>query len=288
MSHFRPTIPVFAPSSVPGVSCCFRTDAEGRIALACDWRALFHAVSRLGAVAVQSRHAYARLVHLGPLPTLAWSDDGLVARDETGALHLHCTGWSRAWGRLALCPCCESPGRIGVHNVNGAEFLQLCPMPQSPPAEWAECLARLTTGEMVVTESTQRGFAAIPLLPDGLQPVAATGAVLPDLLSALGAEAVRLRVLMGTAEMTQVREFTPRCVSTDYPLLIASDIRVTVQLALPPVQGLGLADDGSLHVVGPGGTLLLSLIAAGPAHTPGWRAAIQACLPTARFKPATP
>jgi hypothetical protein len=110
---------------------------------------------------------------------------------------------------------------------------------------------------------------------------------LPAFLSAVSGESVRLRVLLPTPELTHLREFTPRCVSTDSPVLTVSDLRVTLQLALPHVRAVSVADDGSAHVSGPDGTLLVSFAPA-PDHADTWRTILKSHFPAVRFKSSTP
>jgi len=269
----------------PACSRCFRTDAQGRIPLRADWPALFSALSPLGEIAVQSRHTYARLVHLGPPPGIVWDEDALTGRDESGSLRLHAALWGRPYGRLAICSCCDAPGHIEIHNVHGGDILQLCPTAEVSPAAWAACLDPLV-------EPAAAGFPAdrrtgFPLLPPGLHPLREEVGELSPLLAALGARRVPVRFLLRTPEIVHLREFTPRRVVTDYPLLVATDFRTTLQLALPPVQSLAVGPDLGLHLAGPGGTLLLSLIG-GACHAAAWRAALHAAFPSLRPLLSTP
>lgn len=286
MSFSRIPTPTLSRATARTASRCFRTDATGRIPLACDWRKLLQTVSQLETVAIQSRNAFARLVHLGQLPVLTWADDER-AWDDAGTLRLRCANWGQAWGRIAVCPCCESPGLIEVLNAHGGEFFQLCALPGSEPAEWAGCLARLTSDDAIQGGDSPHALTGFSVLPAGTQRLAVTGAALPAFFSALKAESIRLRVLLHTPEMSQMREFVPHYVSTGQPLLTVNDLRTTVQVALPQVRGLCLAHDDSLHVTGRGDTLLVSFAPAGPADAAVWRIALQAWFPTARFKSTT-
>ncbi|HYD82837.1 MAG TPA: hypothetical protein VEA63_02270, partial [Opitutus sp.] len=95
------------------------------------------------------------------------------------------------------------------------------------------------------------------------------------LFSALEHERVPLRVLLRTPEATHLRAFTPENVILDQQLLTVAGERTTLQLALPAVRTLHLAPDHSLHVGGPGRTLLLSLAAA-DGESPRWSSALDA------------
>lgn len=264
----------FRPSpSVPtaATSRCFHTDADGRIALRRDWPAIFSALQGIEEIAVQSRHTYARLIHLGPPPEITWDATGLHGRDQSGALQLRAERWGEAWGRLRVCACCASPGHIQIQNARGGEILELCATDGLAPAAWAGCLAKL------VAEQPARGepakLSAFPQLPGGLQEILEDAGVLPALFEALRAAQASTRFLLRTPEVLHLREFIPRRVTADYPLLVATDFRTTLQLALPPVQRLVLGPDLSLHLAGPGETLLLSL-APGTGAERAWRTAL--------------
>jgi len=258
---------------------CFRTDEAGRIPVIRDWRKLFAAARQLECVALETRHACARLIRLGPMPELAWDDRGHHAADEAGTLHLRCATWGEACGRLELCGCCASPGVIEVRNATGAPFLQLCPPPHSEPAAWADFLADVAAPPPAIVTGCDRPLAGFALLPDGLPALAGAAAALPGFLARLRDNGIRLRVLLRTPEMTQVGEFTPRWINGDQPLFCAGDDALTLQLALPAVQGFGLGPDGSLHVAGHGRTLLLSLTAADPQDRRIWNDALGAAFP---------
>lgn len=280
--------PIGSPRSRPGVhSPCFRTDAEGRIPLTRDWRKLFQTLGRLGTVAVQSHHAYARLIALDGPPVLRWEADGLRATSDSGALRLRCSGWGGAFGRLAICPCCDSPGLIEIQNAQDADFLQLCALPGSDPAAWARCLADAAGEAGTRHPVAPRVLFGISLLPEGIRRVAATGAGLPAFFSEVAAEAIRIRVLLPTPELTHLREFTPEYVTVSDPILTVHDRRVTLQLGLPHVRALNVADDGTLHIVGPTGALLLSFASA-PDRRARWRVLLQAHFPTTRFNSRAP
>ncbi len=271
-------LPTISPFSPAPTSRCFRTDAAGRIALRRDWPALFREITRLPAVAFQTRHAYARLVHYGPLPELEWSSSGAIARDQSSSIHLRCASWGDAWGRIAPCDCCGSPGRIEILNTHGAEFLQLCSAADRTLAEWASSLARLAA-PLPRFEPARRPAVGFDLAPDGLRTVAADGELLPILFSALLRENLPVRAMLRTPEATQIRALAPAHAFVDADVLSVGDGRTTLQLALAPVRRLALASDDSLHVAGPGGTLLLSLAAA-EGESRRWSAAVHALLET--------
>lgn len=270
---------ISAPAQPPQCSRCFRTDAEGYIPLRPDWPGIFNSLQGLSKVALQTRHSYARLIHLGPVPEIVWDEAGAIGRDEAGALHLHTDLWGAARGRLSICPCCDSPGYLDILNARGGEILQFCADVNTAPAEWAACLEELVEFQPVApVEARQSGF---PLVPSGLYPLRESVDVLTPLLAALGHEQVPVRFLLRTPEVVHLRQFTLRRVGVDYPLLTASDGRTTLQLALPPVQRVMVASDLSLHLVGPGDTLLLSVGCPGE-HAMSWQAALASGFPSLR------
>lgn len=265
-------------SSLPTVaSRCFRTDADGRIPLQHDWPALFRAVAPLGDVALQTRHACARLIHFGRLPELAWDSTLRQAHDPSGTLRLECSAWGPAFARIARCDCCGSPGRIEFLNTRGAEFLQLCASGMHSPARWAACLDEIAAPHALasIADPTASGFV---VLPESIPLLAARGESLPALFSALCEAALPLRLLLRTPEAAHLRTLVPEQVAIGHTLLGVVGDGTTLELALPSVHALALAPDDSLHVVGPDRALLLSLAAANGSSSSRWSAAVHALL----------
>lgn len=270
--------PALVSVTEPVCGPCFHTDAAGNIPLTRNWPALLRRLSAFNEIAVQSRHTYARLTHLGPLPSFTWNSSGNAARDDSGSLKFDCTKWGGARAQLALCECCGSPGRIEIQNQHGAEFLQFCPMPATPPISWATCLADLLPTHALVPLAPGRILTGFNLLPDNTLPISVSTAALVDFLSRLVDSAVSLRCTLSTPEFLHQREFVPCGLEATGPFLIFGGPRVTVQLALPGVCNLALDAAGhALHVVGPGGILLLTLECA--RESDAWAAALRATFP---------
>lgn len=255
---------------------CFRTDAAGRIALTRDWPEIFRRMQLLPQIALQTRHTYARLIHLGPAPDVTWDETGQHGRDDAGTLRLNADLWGNAWGRLMLCACCDSPGYIDILNARGGDILQFCAAQNTAPLAWARCLEGLVDARGGL--SLDGKFAGFPMIPHEVTPQREAVDALPAFLTALGDEQVPVRFLLRTPEVSHLRDFIPRRVTLDYPLLTATDFRSTLQLALSPVRGVAAAPDLSLHLAGPGDTLLLSLGCAAE-HAELWRAVVQAAFP---------
>ncbi|MEJ1972887.1 MAG: hypothetical protein WDM96_10640 [Lacunisphaera sp.] len=246
---------------------------------------LFSTLQELEEIAIQSRHTYARLIHLGALPEIVWNDDARIGRAEGGSLHFRTDRWGPTWGRLAVCECCDSPGHVEIQNARGGDVLQVCATATTSTLAWAACLAKLAApATETANEVRLTGF---PLLPGDLHPLREPVDILPTLLAALGREEAAVRFLLHTPEVAHLREFIPRHLIGEYPLMVATDFRTTLQLALPPVQRLACGSDLSLHLAGPGNTLLLSLAAA-EAHEPAWRDALAATFPSIRSFLSTP
>lgn len=273
MSHSR----ILTLSSTPSCSRCFRTDAEGRIPLRRDWPELFAGLAGAESYALQSRHTYARLIHLGPLPTLTWDDAQRSAHDDAGTLFFRADRWGHAWGHLELCECCDSPGYIEIQNLRGGDILQICPNEETWPTAWANRLATLV--EPRPLSSPEGALAGFPLIPDEARALQETSSVLPTLLHALGRLEVSVQFTLRTPEVAHRREFIPLRVSSNYPVMTVTDFRSTLQLALPPVQGITVGPDLALHLAGPSGTLLLSLAPAAE-HRAAWTELLPTFLPS--------
>lgn len=263
----------FIPSAT---SRCFRTDADGRIPLQRDWPALFRALTALGGVSLQTRHACARLIHFGRLPELAWDATRQQASDSSGTLRLECARWGPSFARIATCDCCGSPGRIEFLNTHGAEFLQVCASDAHSPACWAACLDEISAPHWP-TPIASRIASGFVILPDALPLLATSGESLPALFFALCEENLPVRLLLRTPEAAHLRPLVPAQVAVGDTLLGVAGDGTTLELALPSVHALALAADDSLHVVGPDRTLLLSLAGADESST-RWSAAVHAVL----------
>ncbi len=237
-------------------SCCFRTDADGRITLTRDWRTLFLAAQSVGHVALQTRHHFARLVTFTSIPTFTWSADGTRAHDDSGTLQLHAGSWRHAHGLLRACPCCDSPGRIEIRNASGAEFLQFCPLPASDPLHWADFLAAVSAPPVRAPSFKIAPFESAPALVRLSRtafPLAAPASTLAPLIAAFGHENIPLRVTLRTAEISHHREFVAHEVSVDEGLLALGGGSTRLHLALPAVSHLALTahtDSWALHAIG--------------------------------------
>lgn len=263
-------------------SRCFRTTPDGRIPLRCDWPALFEALRRLPLVTVQTRHAAARLIATGPLPAFAWDgDEAALAADTNGTLELHCAEWAQAWGRLEVCDCCDSPGRIDILNKGGADFLQFRGGTDCTLTAWSEIIATLAPEGEAPDAVPSRGGPWLHLLSEDVLPLAASPEALAPLLAALGNEAIPVRCTLTTSEALHERVFRPRHVTVASEILTVHEPGITCQLALPAVRGLAvetLPGGPVLHAVGTGGTRLLTFSSAAPAGV-AWNAALTAAFP---------
>lgn len=284
--------PASSPAAVVRPHRCFRTTADGRIPLAGCWPALFAACAPLGDVALQTRHAYARLVHRGALPRLAWTGSGAPAHASAadGSLVLHLGTWShaQAWGRLALCDCCGSPGRIELHHPATGEFLHLSAPAELQAADWSHALAPLAAEAPVASDPAQPSRSPLPALrmPGPARTLCRGSDLLPVLLSALGDEDTKITCQLRTVESTHTRAFIPHRVFIEDGVLSVGDTRSTCQVALPLVGVGGAtfhAGTCTLHVGSAHDELLVSF-AAGPQpeDAASWHEALAATFPLFR------
>jgi hypothetical protein len=289
----QPTRPVVTVSR-GAASRCFRTTPDGRIPLVPGWPAIFEAARFLGRIAVQTRHAYARIVATVELPAFAWASDLRGAAAADGSLQLQLDDRHRAWGRLAECECCGTSGRLELRNEHDLEFLQLCPLPEYAPGRWAGFLDEIAasrtsstwSGETDVGGSRGRVPCSFPSIPTHALTLARDAHVLAPLLAALGDAGIPLRCQLVTREARHTREFTAQQVAVTDGLLTAGERGSRFQLGLPVVRSLALSDADDvwvLHVGGPDDTSLLALTSGDdPAADAAWRSALRRAFPVLR------
>jgi hypothetical protein len=289
----QPTRPA-ATVSRGSFSRCFRTTADGRIPLIPDWPAIFEAARTLGRIAVQTRHAYARVVATVELPAFAWTPDSRGAAAADGSLQFQLDERHRAWGRLAECECCGTSGRIELRNEHDLEFLQLCPLPEYAPGLWAGFLDGLAEaraacvwpGATDVARTRGRVPCSFPSIPTHALTLGRDAHVLAPLLAALGDAGVPLRCQMVTREARHTREFIARQVIVGDGLLTAGERYTRFQLGLPIVRSLALSDADDvwvLHIGGPDDTSLLALTSGDdPAADAAWRSTVRRAFPVLR------
>lgn len=275
------------PARPPRLGRCFRTDADGRIALAPDFPRLLRTLARVGRVAVQTRHAAARLVAVvAPSAVLAYagSSDALLAADD-GTVRCQLRRWRRAWGFLSPCPCCGSPGRVEIQDEAGVEVLQFCALPGSDPHRWSEYLDAVAepAGAAAATEPARGGgHGRVPLpaahvgLPFDLDGLLA-------LLAALGREQLAVRCTLRTGGACHARDLVPRRCHEQDGLVDVGQAGAHFQFAAPAARGLALTSDATgpaLHVVGHDDTILLSFSAAlDPFASAMWQRALGIAFP---------
>jgi hypothetical protein len=255
---------------------CFRTTADGRIAIADDGPRLFDRLRAFDRMALQARHTSARLIAVGPPPALVWDASGEDAADADGALRLHLPASVRPWARIAPCACCGSPGRIELRNRHDLDFLQVCALPGCPLDCWSDAVADLVQPSAAVPRSAPE--SVFPRLDGTALRLHATPRALPRLLTGLAEQGVAIRVALRTAEVTHARVFVPEIEDDegDGGLLTVREATTVLQLALPAVRGFaidGRDESRPLHVVGTHDAVLLTLSAA-PCEAPAWREAL--------------
>jgi hypothetical protein len=245
-------------------------------------------------MAVQTRHASARLITITDLGALAVRTGGAsaIASEGTGALDFRFAWWEHAWGFLRSCGCCGSTGRLEVWNHAGAEFFQLSAVPGSDPHAWSDYLAavvaptegfrRLGAAESVASSATFR----LPMLPRAGVRLPFDPESLGALLSAFGDEGIAIGCTVSTRELIHRRDLVPRCVSEHAGIISAGEEGACLQLAWPAARGLAVTSDVnglSLHVIGEDDGVLLTLSAsADPLAVASWRGALRAAFPGLR------
>lgn len=279
-------VPALASPPAARTGACFRTHADGRIALTSDWPALLREVRHAGRVAVQTRHATARLLAFSTLPGLPLTLDSSRAllSDESGSLHCCFSRWARAWGWLRECPCCASPGRVELHNPAGVEFLQLTAAPGGDALAWSALLSTLVATSPVspatVPPAAPSAVAyTLPRLVGAQARLPFHREALAAFLEAFGDEGLPIRFTLRTAELAHRRDFVPRTVVVDDATLYAGECGASVQLAWPAVREFALTSDAtgsSLHLVGEDASVLLTLSAAAdPIAALTWQGALR-------------
>lgn len=282
-------IPRFHPSpnSLPSVRNhrlhrCFGTTVDGRIPITPDWPRLITCLAALPQVALQTRHSYGRLVALAPLP------DGDPATGElhqsfATSLRFNYAHWHDAWARIAVCDCCDSPGRIEVINAQGAEFLQICAPAHMPPEDWASIIAPFvgrSPGDLAaIPDATNAPPYAVPVLKPDARRLALSPSGLPRLLQAVTAGGHAFATNLCTASASQTRITCPDQVTFDGQQMCFTDRGTTLQLIVPQQTHLHTENTEQgrwLHLTTADGSILLSFgpgTSAGPAHE-AWEAAL--------------
>jgi hypothetical protein len=266
-------------------SRCFRTTADGRIPLTGNWLELLAAARLLGWVAIQTRHAYARLVAFREMSDFSVCPRNGYLQSVDGSLRFNFENNHRAWGRLAECECCGTPGRLELHNAHALEFFQLCPISGCTPAAWADFLATTALdGEFAHSLVTPGPVAeSFPRLPACSRLISNRADDVVPLLLALGDEGVPLRCLLRTEEALHSRGFATTHVDVTDGVLTAGEKGARFQIGLPAVRALVLSDSPQgwmLHFTGPGDTSLLALTAPAEAGSQAaWREALRNAFP---------
>lgn len=299
-----PSVSSISPKANTIANACFRTTSDGLIALAEDWPAFLENARLLGPVAMQTRHAAARMITLQTIPEFSWRPDGRWMSEAEGALHFSFGEWARAWGQLTPCECCGSFGRISVRNKLGCEFMQFSAVSESRLADWSTFLnataaknfapAPLTEPEDVASSASASGSAQpdanawtskLPRVPGNVTWVSSNTEDLMNLLDVVQGENLPVRWTLRSVEFCNTRVFVPRHLNVigGRVLSVRGECAQTIQLGLPMAEALAIdtnADDLPLHVTGPNGSRLLTLSAPGRLDESGlWRAILLSFFP---------
>jgi hypothetical protein len=251
--------PATSASSSRSLGPCFRTDAEGNIALSRDWHGLLIRARRFDRLIFQTRNSCVRLITLAPFPPLIWSNTRDCARDDQGDLTLDLAHWAHARARFSHCSCCGSPGKIQVFDTAGVESLQLCAHPDIEPADWADFLSPWVAPLNAAPATPPprvfhpgRAFADRPGATDrGVS-------LLPVLLDLFARSEASLDCNLPTPAVTQRRRLTPRRITCEHGLLTVTDGVHTLQIILPALSRLSV-HPRHIHLIGHDGNSVLSL-----------------------------
>jgi hypothetical protein len=273
---------VLSPSSeaVSRVSRCYRTSAEGRIALRPDWPLLLETARGLGRVVVQTRHVFARLIAVTDVPGFAVREDGGAVCAEDGTLGFRFSEWRRAWGWLTACPCCGSPARLEVWNARSLPFLQICAPARGGLEGWAGVLDALATGADAADDDDAPSAPSpgaggfFPKTPRDAHAMRFDEDLLLELLASLDSHDLPVRWILRTPEACHAREFAPRRAGiAQRALTIKDGAGHTLQLGLPAARSLsiGTGASRSLYIGGRDDSLLVEMAPpADPAFETTW------------------
>jgi hypothetical protein len=274
--------PAAQATVAPQASRCYRTSAEGRIALRPDWPVLLETARGLGRVVVQTRHMFARLIAVADIPGFVARADGGSACAEDGTLSFRFSEWWRAWGWLTACPCCGSPARVEVWNARALPFLQVCAPAQGGLEGWAGVLDALATGTEddadALTASALTAGESLPKTPRDAHAMRFDEDLLLELLASLDSRDLPVRWILRTREACHAREFAPRRAGIAQRALTVKDgAGHTLQLGLPAARSLaiGTGASRSLYIGGRDDSLLVEMAPpADPAFETLWRAVV--------------
>ncbi len=274
-AHFFP-----APVALRA-SRCYRTSAEGRIALRPDWLSLLETARGLGRVVVQTRHAFARLIAVVEIPGFVVREDGGAACANDGTMSFRFAGWRSAWGWLTACPCCGSPARVEAWNARGLPFFQICAPAQGGLDGWTEVFDALATeaGEDDPPDASPvESLGALPKTPGDAYAVPFDEDLLMELLAALDRRDLPVQWILRTPEASHAREFVPRRAGiAQRALTIKDGLGQTLQVGLPAASALavGAGASRSLFIAGRDGSILVEMAPpSAPSLASGWGAAV--------------
>lgn len=261
---------------------CFRTTADGRIALVSDWTEIAGRLQPLDRIVIQTRNTSVRLIAVVSGAELArdLADAGPAAPAEH--LRIHAPAAMAAWARLAPCACCGSPGRIEGSNSAGLDCLHLCPTAECPVTRWSAMLETLAAPS---PSRSAASFSAIPVEFPRIRPqahrVAGGSMAFARLCQLLSEHGIAMRVTLTTAESTHQRVFVPALENAEADVLTAREDSTVLQVAPPAVRGYAVEGDlaaPTLQVIGPGDALLFACGAA-PGEASAWGDALRHVFP---------
>ncbi len=263
-------------------SPCFRTTSDGRIPLIPDWDQLLSGAAALPKVSLQTRHNYARLVSTASLGELL---SPMSDEPRNASLSFRPETWRQAWGRVAFCPCCQSPGRIEICNPYGLDVIQICALPDYPIDTWADYIGQNyadgTTTTNAPKSACNRSHLEFPEIPTDAIPVAYHAQSLLNLFEILRHENIPVEATLDSGSSRHEQLMILSKASLSDRILTLHGKGAHAQIALPAVRALAASTQAGyqqLHLVGADRTCLFTF-SAHPTRLDDWEALLPTLFP---------
>jgi len=266
-------------------SPCFRTTSDGRIALIPNWEKLLSGAAKLPRVSLQTRHNFARLVS-----TVSLNELIALASDEPNKATLMCQPetWHQAWGRVAFCPCCQSPGRVEICNQYGLDVLQICAFPEHSIEEWADYIGQNYSPDTGTASADQLRRNQTPLefpkIPTNAIAVAITGHSLLTLFEIARHDRIPVEATLDSGSTQHLQLMALSRATVDNGILSLRSPGAHAQIALPSVHSLAVSSPAGyqhLHLVGANHACLFTFTAH-PSRLDDWDDALATLFPKLR------
>lgn len=253
-------VPVILDPSVVAAPARACPISRAGLRLRDDLDAVLREAASLPELVVQLRHHDARLVVAGSFP------------DLPARLRLPARAAGAVVGHADRCPCCDSAGRISIHDSAARELVQICATADCASDVWMDLLL-----DLLPRPATAVIPVAVPPAPWSDSSETASDAraaqTLCALLNRIWPDNLRLDVTLYAGEAALSAALRPESGSVAQGLLGLRSADTTLQLLLPAVRRLVLVPSGldpalEIHTRAPGEKLVLRCAA------PAWRRAL--------------